>query len=149
MWKGLLGIGLALVVTGATGCGDDAAGPPAGLIYDEAAAMAAVLGCDDTFTATTPGEADGIDAIAETSGSCDFGSTVVSIETYASTEEAGRVLPGGESVVCSFMTDLGFDRVHYAAGPNWFVTPEDPDDADTAAEAAELLDGEARELDCS
>jgi hypothetical protein len=138
-----------LVLIAAASCGDDGEGTPVGLVYNDAAAMAEVLGCDDTFEATTPGSAEGIDAIAETSGNCDFGGGVISIETYASTDEARRVLPGGEAVVCSFMTGLGFDRVNYAAGPNWFVTPEDPDDADLAAEAAELLDGEARELDCT
>jgi hypothetical protein len=141
----LVGV-VAVLAAGA--CGDDAEAPPEGLTYDDAAAMAEVLGCDGSFEETTPGSAEGIDAIADTSGRCDFAGTVVSIETYASNDEAAEVLPGGEAVVCSFMGDLGFDRVHYAAGPNWFVTPEDPDDADAAAEAAELLDGEARELDC-
>lgn len=143
---GVLGLLASLALAS---CGDDVEGVPEGLVYEDAAAMAEVLGCADSFDETTPGPAEGIDAIAETSGNCDFGGTVVSIEVYASTDEAQRVLPGGEDVVCSFVTDFGFDGLEYAAGPNWFVTAAESDDADTAAEAAELLDGEARTLDCS
>lgn len=109
-------------------------------VYEDAEALAAALGCADSFEVEEPFAPDGPFPTATSAGFCSGGSTELSFEVYDE-DDADRARAAFDLVTCELPHAPGFT---WLAGGNWLLTPRhvlDPAEADRLAELAggELL----------
>lgn len=119
--------------------------------FADAPAVAAALGCSDTYVVDDP--SDDIDIGVSlgdvSSGTCDVSGNAVTISVYENREYAAQASRVAETIGCDFAKSFGIERFVFASGPTWDVTPDDNLDDELAQSLADTLGGEVQSIDCT